>query len=105
QLSSYDAALATAVAALQNAEPRTSAVCTSNERFNAWINRSVSDLQMMITDTASGPDPYAGVPCFSTPFGRDGILTALECLWLYPSMARGVLAFLAATQATEINAE
>jgi glycogen debranching enzyme len=79
-------------------------VGTTNGQLNAWINRANSDLQMMMTELPTGPYPYAGVPWFSTPFGRDGIITALECLWFRPQVARGVLAFLAKTQATEVNA-
>ena len=75
---------------------------TSNGQINAWINRAVSDLHMMTTQLPTGPYPYAGVPWFNTPFGRDGIITALECLWLRPELARGVLAYLASTQAAEV---
>jgi glycogen debranching enzyme len=78
---------------------------TTNGQLNAWINRADSDLQMMISELPTGPYPFAGVPWFSTPFGRDGIITALECLWLRPSVARGVLAFLAETQATKVIPE
>jgi glycogen debranching enzyme len=72
---------------------------TSNPLVNRWLSRSVCDLAMLTTALPTGPYPYAGVPWYATTFGRDGILTAREMLWLDPSLARGVLAFLASTQA------
>ncbi len=80
-------------------------VASPNEPFNEWIQRSAADLTMLTLGNPEGDYPYAGVPWYSVPFGRDGILTALEYLWVDPAMARGVLEFLAATQADAVRPE
>ena len=73
-------------------------------RFNDWLDQSRADVALLTTDLPTGPYPYAGVPWFSTPFGRDGIITAWQMLWLDPSLAKGVLTYLAKRQATETSA-
>jgi glycogen debranching enzyme len=101
---SFDAVLATKQGARAHAPH---AFCcnlaSSSTIFNRWLNRSSADLQIMMTDTPYGSYPYAGIPWFSTPFGRDGIITAFEMLWVNPDVARGVLSFLATTQATTVD--
>ena len=84
---------------------RQGATMFSPERvFNDWIEKSRADLALLTTELKTGPFPYAGIPWFSTPFGRDAIITSMQMLWLDPSLARGVLAFLAANQAKERSA-
>ena len=99
---SYERSLVAVDRALHSAKADDCLIVTSNQQFNVWLNRSLADLHMMVSDTPDGPYPYAGVPWFSTPFGRDGLITAFEFLWVNPSIARGVLAYLAATQAREV---
>jgi len=95
----YHQSINAARRALDTASARATRIGGSNSRFNHLLSRSLSDLYMLITDTPHGPYPYAGIPWFSTAFGRDGLLTALFTLWIDPAIAAGVLRYLAATQA------
>jgi glycogen debranching enzyme len=97
----FEQALDSVVDELADARARDVNIQSSNQRFNDWVMRSQSDLRMMATQTAAGPYPYAGVPWFSTVFGRDGIITGLQYLWVNSDLARGVLSHLAAHQALE----
>jgi glycogen debranching enzyme len=101
----FDLARETSNSEVLRTAPRVDPLDTSNSQVDAWVGRAAADLRMMTTELATGPFPYAGVPWFNTPFGRDGIVTALECLWFAPELARGVLRFLASTQATELIPE
>jgi glycogen debranching enzyme len=94
-----------ALSTLENNRRRFCGITTSDFRFNAWLFRSQADVYMMIGGNPEGGYPYAGVPWFNTVFGRDGILTAMECLWAAPWIAKSVLKFLAENQATSIVPE
>lgn len=85
--------------AYRQSASRSLSIETSNPVFDQMINRCVADLTMLSTQTARGPYLYAGIPWFSTPFGRDGVISAIETLWVDPDIARGVLEYLASTQA------
>lgn len=80
-------------------------IYTSNTQFNHWINRSKADILSLLTQTEYGNYPYAGVPWYNTAFGRDGIITAMETLWLAPEVSKDVLIFLAKKQATKLIPE
>ena len=97
-------ALLSARGAMRTRSRTSAAIHTGNTLFDRWLTRSKADLNLLTTDLATGPYPYAGIPWFSTAFGRDGIITALQMLWLQPALARGVLRFLAAHQAKEVSA-
>ena len=99
----FRAAAARARFAMRGKRRSGSTVHSSGRVFNDWLTRARSDIALLTTELETGPYPYAGIPWFSTAFGRDGVISALQMLWLNPAMARGVLSFLALHQASEVS--
>jgi glycogen debranching enzyme len=99
----YRSAAAEACRAMRRKKQRGARIKASGRLFQAWLDKSRADLALLTADLPTGPYPYAGVPWYSTPFGRDALITAYQSLWINPSLARGVLAYLAAHQATEVS--
>ena len=99
----YVRAMAGAETELKAASASLCDISSSNDRLSRWVRRSLADVEMMTMGNPETNYPYAGVPWFSTVFGRDGIITAMQMMWIAPQIAKGVLQFLASTQATEID--
>jgi glycogen debranching enzyme len=74
-------------------------IASDHPQFNLWVDRARTDLHMLLTETPEGFVPYAGIPWFVAPFGRDSLITALQILPFEPAVARGTLRYLARHQA------
>jgi glycogen debranching enzyme len=101
--SRFRAAAACARRAMRLRSRRGARVHTSGRLFNEWLEKSRADLALLTSELPTGPYPYAGIPWFSVPFGRDAIITAMQVLWMDAGLARGVLRFLAQHQAREVS--
>jgi len=110
QLSDQDGSLPRfdqAIEALSRSYARWSDECaeitTDNELLNQLLRQSRNDLRVLVTTYETGPYPMAGIPWFSVPFGRDGLIVGCQTLMLNPGLARGVLRYLAAHQGQKID--
>src|SRR5690606_8069522 len=99
----FRAAAARARVAMRRRLRRGARLRSRSRLFNNWLEKSRADLALLTSELPTGPYPYAGIPWFSTPFGRDAIVTALQTLWLDPALAHGVLSYLAHHQAQETS--
>lgn len=100
----FRAAAARARFAMRARRRQGARIASSGRLFNAWLDKSRADLALLTTPMRTGPYPYAGIPWFSTAFGRDGIISAWQVLWFDPGLAQGVLSYLAEHQAHETSA-
>jgi len=96
----FGLAMAGTIGRFREARRRSAQISSDNPGFNAWLARSYSDVHLLSSELEHGLYPYAGVPWFSCPFGRDGLITARQLLLVEPRLARGVLGFLADQQAS-----
>ncbi len=69
-----------------------------NEDFREMIYRDQKDINMLITKAIYGEYLSAGIPWFTTLFGRDSLIAARQALLLTPDIAKNVLDTLARFQ-------
>ena len=88
-------------------QERCARIRSDGELLDLAIRRSIADLRLLRNDGPTQGQHYvaAGVPWFTTLFGRDSIITALQVLPFMPDVARETLQVLAEWQATEDDPE
>lgn len=75
----------------------------NNAEWNSLIRRAVDDLRALHVECDGQSILSAGIPWYSTAFGRDSIIASLQTLMLNPAIARETLFFLAGKQGSEEN--
>lgn len=78
---------------------------SDNPLFDRILRNARLDIEMLTTQEKRQNlvYPYAGIPWFSAPFGRDGIITAYQTLPFYPRLASGVLDYVFALIGTQFD--
>ncbi|HEX6808578.1 MAG TPA: glycogen debranching N-terminal domain-containing protein [Gemmatimonadaceae bacterium] len=71
--------------------------------FNGALEQATIDLRALYTQVDDQPIISAGIPWYSTPFGRDSIITSLQTLGMNPVIACDTLRYLARMQGQREN--
>ncbi|MDJ0661934.1 MAG: amylo-alpha-1,6-glucosidase [Crocosphaera sp.] len=96
-------ALAAELSEEQKWRDRATKIRTDNQELNLVIERAEEDIYLLGQTFGDGKVLSAGVPWFSTLFGRDSIIAADQTLIFAPEIARNTLLTLAAYQGTVEN--
>jgi glycogen debranching enzyme len=78
-------------------------VQTNDEFLTSSLQQSITDLRALMVNYDDLPIISAGIPWYSTPFGRDSLITSLQSLMINPDIARDALTFLAKYQGTRVD--
>jgi len=76
---------------------------TNLDALRDTLNRAVDDLRALYVEAEGESVISAGIPWFSTIFGRDSIITSLQTLPLNPSIALDTLRYLARHQGSKLD--
>lgn len=78
---------------------------SDNELFDIVIRRSLADLRLLTNAGPSAGEHYlaAGIPWYTTLFGRDALISGLETLAYQPRIAIEALEVLARRQAVSVD--
>jgi len=76
---------------------------TDVPKFDVTLRRAVDDLRALYVAVDGDDVISAGIPWYSTVFGRDSVITSLQTLPLNPRIARDTLRYLARRQGTRDN--
>jgi glycogen debranching enzyme len=77
---------------------------TSHPQLSAFLDRAILDIKMLTSSGDNGTAYLdAGIPWYSTLFGRDSLITAYQAITVNPGLAWGTLRGLAALQGKEEN--
>lgn len=103
RLSAYDfnEAFEKAVIDDKNWLDSSSRFLSNNEDFNEMVTRGSRDINMLRTNAYYGEYIAAGIPWYTTLFGRDSLLCARQCLLLNQDIAKNTLETLARFQGKE----
>lgn len=73
-------------------------VSTDNPEFNRLLERSLDDLEALVSRFPDGEVPAAGIPWYVAPFGRDSLITGWQTFHVDPGRAAQTLHTLARLQ-------
>jgi len=100
----YDDALRALKHSYETWQESTTRLRTDNAFLDKGVmRRSSMDLRILLEEFDTGLLPMAGIPWFSSPFGRDALIASIQTLGLNPEIASGTLRYLARHQGTKVD--